>query len=709
MSYAQVYFSNRLWLGAVLLAVSFFDVGTGCAGALAIVMAQVCSRVFGFDDASTFNGVYTYNALLTGLSLGSLYQWSLPFAAVLMIASLLALFLTVWISGRTAKRGLPFLTLPFLLTIWILLTGLNNFSGVKLSLKDTFSLHEWLPALFSSVSAFINASGRFDAVHHYLCSLSANIFQYNDLAGVIIAIALLLRSRMTFVLSIYGFGLGYAFYSLFEGDFTPLVYSYIGFNFILTAIALGGYFIVPSAKSYLLLLFVIPLTALLLSAMNTVFLRLHLPLYSLPFNAIVLLTIGALQMRHSTKGLELVTLQQYSPEDNHYKSYYYHKRFAGQLYYHLNLPFMGEWQVSQGYDGSITHRGEWQHALDFDVRDEQGATFGGTGFYLKDYYCYDLPVLAPAAGYVSTIRDGVRDNEIGEVNLEENWGNTIILKHADGLYTKLSHLKPGSFRVKEGMYVQAGELIAHCGSSGRSPEPHLHFQAQATPYIGSQTLSYPIAYYLSKVRALYAFHSFEVPALGETVRKIIPSALLVAAFDFQPGKEFLWLVEEHGKPPYKAHWKIEVDVHNRSYIHCRETGAAAYFYNDGTLLYFTDYYGARNGFLHLFYTAFQKILLGHYAGVVLDDWLLPQTFFSPLLMAVQDIAAPFFHFLQGRYHFGFEPQADSENILIATESYGVMGQKKVKGIKSKLQIGSAGIEVLELDMANRKIIARCAR
>ena len=93
-------------------------------------------------------------------------------------------------------------------------------------------------------------------------------FQYNDLAGIFIVIGLLIYSRIAFVLSVFGFIVGYLFYYFLQGDFTPLVYTYIGFNFILTSIALGGFFVVASKKSFLLILFMMPIIGLLISSLN---------------------------------------------------------------------------------------------------------------------------------------------------------------------------------------------------------------------------------------------------------------------------------------------------------------------------------------------------------------------------------------------------------------------------------------------------------
>lgn len=88
--------------------------------------------------------------------------------------------------------------------------------------------------------------------------MGAIFFQYNLLAGILIAAGLLIYSRIAFTLSIFGFSLAWYFYEFIGADISVLGYSYIGFNYILTSIALGGFFIIPSRWSYLWLLWLLP-------------------------------------------------------------------------------------------------------------------------------------------------------------------------------------------------------------------------------------------------------------------------------------------------------------------------------------------------------------------------------------------------------------------------------------------------------------------
>ncbi|MEZ5083640.1 MAG: M23 family metallopeptidase [Bacteroidales bacterium] len=97
------------------------------------------------------------------------------------------------------------------------------------------------------------------------------------------------------------------------------------------------------------------------------------------------------------------------------------------------------------------------------------------------------------------------------MNLDQNWGNTIIIKHTEFLYSKLSHLKKGTIKVQTGNSIKKGDILAHVGNSGRSPEPHLHFQLQETPFIGSKTLDYPIGHYILHQASKFELKSYKRP------------------------------------------------------------------------------------------------------------------------------------------------------------------------------------------------------
>ncbi|WP_419994805.1 M23 family metallopeptidase [Streptomyces boninensis] len=75
----------------------------------------------------------------------------------------------------------------------------------------------------------------------------------------------------------------------------------------------------------------------------------------------------------------------------------------------------------------------------------------------------------------------------GGTVVEAGWGgaygNNIVVKHSDGVYTQYAHLS--KFDVKLGDKVKTNEVIANSGSTGNSSGPHLHFEVRTTPNYGS--------------------------------------------------------------------------------------------------------------------------------------------------------------------------------------------------------------------------------
>ncbi|WP_213455185.1 M23 family metallopeptidase [Rhizomonospora bruguierae] len=60
-------------------------------------------------------------------------------------------------------------------------------------------------------------------------------------------------------------------------------------------------------------------------------------------------------------------------------------------------------------------------------------------------------------------------------------GNRVILDLGDGTYALYAHLQRGSLAVREGDRVRPGQLLARCGNTGNSSEPHVHFQLMDSP------------------------------------------------------------------------------------------------------------------------------------------------------------------------------------------------------------------------------------
>lgn len=654
-SYGQIFFSNHRWFGVLLLLASFVNPGIGVCGLLSALIAVASADVMGFSKEQIASGLLSFNSILVGFTLSVFFDFNWAFWGILFLAAFFTMLISVWLNGFFASYKIPFLSLPFMLGIWTILLAVKGYGAVQWSESGIYTTNEIYRTWGEKGGKIMEQllSFKFPLLMDvYLKSLGAVFFQYNLLVGLLVAIGLLLYSRIAFILSVLGFLTGYYFCLWYQSNMSELEYSYIGFNYILSAIALGGFFLIPSKKSFLLVLISSLIIAISIAALGRLLFQFGLPVYSLPFSLVVMLLLYILLLRYEHKGLELVNQQRYSPEKNLYAYLHNQERYKNDTYFHIHLPFFGQWMVSQGHSGKITHKEDWRFALDFVVTDETQKTFKNMGETVSDFYCYSLPVLAPAAGYVVNLIDGIEDNEIKGVNLHDNWGNAIVIKHADFLYSKLTHLKQASFKVKIGDYVRKGDILATCGNSGRSPEPHIHFQLQSTPYIGAKTLSYPIAYFVSKLNGNYTFHSFEIPKENQQIFKISPTAVLSQAFYFIPGMTLDFDAERDGKTE-KVQWEIFTDAFNHSYFYCHQSGSTAYFVNNETLFYFTEFKGHKNSLLYYFYLAAHKILLAYYPNIKVDDIVPLDGFFNWAEKSIQDVIAPFKVYQKVQYQSEF--------------------------------------------------------
>lgn len=86
------------------------------------------------------------------------------------------------------------------------------------------------------------------------------------------------------------------------------------------------------------------------------------------------------------------------------------------------------------------------------------------------------PILAAADGVVVFAGDG------------GSYGNMIILRHKNGLYTVYGHAS--KLIAKKGKYVKRGQKIALVGSTGASTGPHLHFEVKSTEKHVNPTIAF---------------------------------------------------------------------------------------------------------------------------------------------------------------------------------------------------------------------------
>ncbi len=122
--------------------------------------------------------------------------------------------------------------------------------------------------------------------------------------------------------------------------------------------------------------------------------------------------------------------------------------------YKLPYPKGKKYRVMQGYNGSYTHKGEYQYSIDWDMPDNS-------------------EVCACRAGLVVDVTDSFDGHGISDYYRNRN--NVIRILHSDGTIGEYVHFRKNGARVKTGDRVKAGDVIGMSGDVGYSDCFHLHF------------------------------------------------------------------------------------------------------------------------------------------------------------------------------------------------------------------------------------------
>lgn len=92
----------------------------------------------------------------------------------------------------------------------------------------------------------------------------------------------------------------------------------------------------------------------------------------------------------------------------------------------------------------------------------------------RQHYGADLAPLVPGTPGCKILAAG--DGVVIKAGTAIGFGQAIVLKHRDDLYTLYGHMPASTIRVKVGDVVKQGQWLADMGKEGRSTGIHLHFE-----------------------------------------------------------------------------------------------------------------------------------------------------------------------------------------------------------------------------------------
>jgi urea transporter len=249
----QVVFQNNPISGAVILAGIFYNswiYGTVCL--VGTIISTLTALLFRADKGMIKDGLFGFNGALIAIALvaytsPNFTTGNIPNAHLCLYIVLCAAFSTVIVPAFGAILGphkVPGLTMPFVLATWFFLGALLQFATIDVSnaIKPTSPSDFTGPTpAYSSVTWF----------HGITMGISEIFFQDNWVTGVIILIGIAINSRIAAIMAFMGSTLAVGAAVLYGAHDEAIRDGLFGYNAALTAMALGGFFLVLNVPGFI--------------------------------------------------------------------------------------------------------------------------------------------------------------------------------------------------------------------------------------------------------------------------------------------------------------------------------------------------------------------------------------------------------------------------------------------------------------------------
>lgn len=291
----QVVFQNNPLSGFIILAALFFNSWIyGAICLLGVVIATLTAKVLKADDGLIADGLYGFNGALVGLALVAFTSADFRTGAIpsvhMLVYIIFAAAMTSVVFSAIGALLQPYrvaaLTMPFVLVGWLFLFAVLKFANIDagplakpVSPDDYVATANYvLPTWYMGIG---NAIGQI-------------FFQDNWIAGYLIVVGIAVNSRISAAMALLGAALAALVAVVFGGPEGAIRDGLFGYNAALTAIALGGFFLVLTWPSFLYTLFGIVLATWLWASVAIFLEPIDMPVLTSAFVLVTwLMLIGA--------------------------------------------------------------------------------------------------------------------------------------------------------------------------------------------------------------------------------------------------------------------------------------------------------------------------------------------------------------------------------------------------------------------------------
>jgi len=211
-------------------------------GSVGVVAATLTAYWLRVDKASLKAGLYGFNAYLVGLALATFMAPTTSMWVYVVLGGAVSVVVMLAIANVCKTWSVPALTAPFVLTAWLLLLATNAFSSLGGGA---------LPPVGEIVPIDPDAANplRFgDFVGGVFTSITQVFLKGHGPAALLLLAGLAVNSVASAIFAVVGAVVGVITAHLLGAESELVTAGLLGFNPVLTAIALGAVFYRPSGR-----------------------------------------------------------------------------------------------------------------------------------------------------------------------------------------------------------------------------------------------------------------------------------------------------------------------------------------------------------------------------------------------------------------------------------------------------------------------------
>lgn len=302
------FMNNPVSGGLILLALTIWSPWLGLSAAVGLAVATAAASAFGVDRTLVRGGLLGFNGALVGAAFATFLvpAWHIGVLGYLVGAAVCSTVVMVAVARMLAGWGVPALTIPFNLVAltWFAL-------AVRLPRGQAGSLLE--PR---DVDAAVEAGGYGfgELVGAPFRGISQLFLADSVWVGIVILVAMAVCSRLAALLALLGSVIGEVTGIVVGAPHDAVVHGLWGYNGYVTAVAIGGMFLVPGVRTIVLAAVAAVMASVGYAALTTVLAPWGLPALTLPF---CLATVGALVFGAGTWPRSVVPLETVTTPEQH--------------------------------------------------------------------------------------------------------------------------------------------------------------------------------------------------------------------------------------------------------------------------------------------------------------------------------------------------------------------------------------------------------